>query len=76
MRTGKVFKRKSSWWFSKESKSSIYVLSTKHKSKKTAMEKAWKELEDRRLEILHVWQANGKYDGCYSIFHKKGEQNV
>ena len=76
MRIGKVFKRKSSWWFSKESESSIYVLSTKHKTKKAAMEEAWKELEDRRLEILHVWQANGKYDGCYAICHAKGEQNV
>ena len=47
MRIGKVFKRKSSWWFSKESDSSIYVLSTKHKSKKAAMEKAWKSLKTK-----------------------------
>ncbi len=40
------------------------------------MEKAWKELEDKRLENLHIWQANGKYDGCYAICHAKGEQNV
>ena len=73
MKIGKVFKNKSSWWYRKEVPSSIIIISTKHKTKKAAILDAWKELEDKRLEVLHFWQANGKYEGCYSTYHAKGE---
>ena len=76
MKIGKIFKNKSSWWYRKEVPSSIIVISTKHKTKKAAILDAWKDLDGKRIENLHVWQANGKYDGCYAICHAKGEQNV
>tara|TARA_R100000234_G_C4881244_1_gene127477 strand:- start:19 stop:255 length:237 start_codon:yes stop_codon:yes gene_type:complete len=71
MRHGEVYKKNSVWWFSKRTDNSTLVLSTKHKTKATALSEAQKELYKGYIDNLHTWKSNGSYESCMAICKAK-----
>ena len=73
MRHGKVYKKKSSWWYTKQTEGSSLQLSSKFKTKAKALAVAEEELNNDRIDNLHVWKGNGSYESCMAILVKQGE---
>ena len=76
MRHGKVYKKNSAWWFSKQTDGSTLVLSTKHKTKAKALAEGEEELNSDRIDNLHVWKGNGLYESCTAILVKQRKEEA
>lgn len=75
MRHGKVYKKKSSWWYTKQTEGSSLQLSSKFKTKAKALTVAEEELNNDRIDNLHVWKGNGSYESCIAILVNKENYN-
>ena len=75
MRHGEVYKKKSSWWYTKQTEGSPLRLSTKHKTKAKAFAVAEQELNEGRIDNLHTWKGNGSYESCMAICKSKENHN-
>ena len=73
MRHGEVYKKKSSWWYTKQTESSPLRLSSKFKTKAKAFAVAEQELNEGRIDNLHSYKANGVYEFCMATCQMKGE---
>lgn len=73
MRHGEVYKKNSAWWYTKQTEGSSLRLSSKHKTKAKALAAAEEELNNDRIDNLHVWKGNGSYESCMAILVKQGE---
>ena len=72
LRHGEVYKKKSSWWYTKQTEGSPLRLSSKFKTKAKALAVAEEELNNDRIDNLHVWKSNGSYESCIAILVKQG----
>jgi hypothetical protein len=72
MTFGKVHKKKSTWWYSKQSDNSDLILSTKHRTQGDALKAASVDLKEGRINKLYVYHGTGSlkeimsYDLSYS----------
>lgn len=73
MRHGEVYKKNSAWWYTKQTEGSSLRLFSKHKTKAKALAAAEEELNNDRIDNLHVWKGNGSYESCMAILVKQGE---
>ena len=73
MRHGEVYKKNSAWWYTKQTEGSSLRLSSKHKTKAKALAAAEEELNNDRIDNLHVWKGNGSYESCMAILVRQGE---
>ena len=76
MRHGEIYKMNSAWWFSKRTDGSTLVLSTKHKTKAKALAEGEEELNNDRIDNLHVWKGNGSYESCIAILVKQRKEKA
>lgn len=76
MRHGEVYKKKSSWWYTKQTEGSPLRLSTKHKTKAKALAVGQEELNEGRIDNLHTWKNNGSYESCMAICKSKESQHA
>lgn len=67
MRHGEVYKKNSAWWYTKQTEGSPLRLSTKHTTKAKALAVAKDELNNDRIDNLHIWKGNGSYESCMAI---------
>ena len=56
---GKVYKKKSTWWYSKQSNNSELILSTKHRTQGDAWTAAALDLKEGRINKLYVHHGTG-----------------
>ena len=57
---GAVYKKKSAWWFSKQRDGSTLVLSTKHKTQRSAIQEAENSLNEGYIDDLNIYNSKGE----------------
>lgn len=57
---GEVYKKKSAWWFSKQRDGSTLVLSTKHRTQRSAIQEAENSLNEGYIDDLNIYNGKGE----------------
>ena len=60
MRHGEVYRMNSAWWFSKQRDGSAIVLSTKHRTQRSAIQEAENSLNEGYIDDLNIYNGKGE----------------
>ena len=57
---GEVYKKKSAWWFSKQRDGSAILLSTKHRTQRSAIQEAENSFNEGYIDDLNIYNSKGE----------------